>query len=327
MTRVRFGAAAAAVFASIGLGSGVESSSAQPFPSHAVRFIVPAPPGGGADILARTLGQRLTELWGQQFVIDNRAGAGGIVGTDVAAKAMPDGHTIVMAYTSHAINPGLYPKLPYDSIRDFTPVALVAQIPNVLAVHPSVQAKSVKELIALAKDKPGTLLYASAGSGTSTHLSAVLFKSMAVIDIVHVPYKGATPAFTDLVGGQVSLMFANMASSFPHVRAGRLRALAVTGSKRSMAAPDLPTIQEAALPGYEANAWFAVLAPRGTSSAVVSKLNGAINGIIETSDIREKLLAQGIEPMTSTPPELGRFLNAETVKWTRVVKESGARPD
>ncbi|MGZ5168505.1 MAG: tripartite tricarboxylate transporter substrate binding protein [Burkholderiales bacterium] len=311
----------------IALASAAASGIAQTFPSRAVRFIVPAPPGGGADILARTLGQRLGELWGQQFVIDNRSGAGGIVGTDLAAKALPDGHTILMAYTSHAINQGLYPKLPYDSIKDFAPIALVAQIPNVLALHPSVQAKSVKELIALAKDKPGTLLYASAGSGTSTHLSGALFNSMAKINMVHVPYKGATPAFTDLVGGQVSLMFANMASSFPHVRAGRLRALAVTGRKRSMAAPDLPTIDEAALPGYEANAWFAVLAPRATSATTIDKLNRAIVGIIEAPDVREKLLVQGVEPMTSTPVELGRFLASEIVKWTRVVKESGARPD
>jgi tripartite-type tricarboxylate transporter receptor subunit TctC len=321
------------VYTRLGLGFVIaalavsSATIAQTYPSRAVRFIVPAPPGGGTDILARTLGQRLGEMWGQQFVIDNRAGAGGIVGTDLAAKALPDGHTIVMAYTSHAINPGLYPKLPYDSIRDFAPIALIAQIPNVLALHPSVQAKSVKELIALAKDKPGTLLYASAGSGTSTHLSGVLFNSMAGINMVHVPYKGATPAFTDLVGGQVSLMFANMASSFPHVRAGRLRVLAVTGRKRSIAAPDLPTIDEAALPGYEANAWFAVLAPRATSAAIVDKLNRAIVGIIEAPDVREKLLAQGVEPMTSTPADLGRFLGAEIVKWTRVVKESGARPD
>jgi tripartite-type tricarboxylate transporter receptor subunit TctC len=302
-------------------------SLAQTYPARAVRFIVPAPPGGGADILARTLGQRLGDAWGQQFVVDNRAGAGGIVGTDLAAKALPDGHTIVMAYTSHAINPGLYRKLPYDSIRDFAPVALVAQIPNVLALHPSVPAKTVKELIALAKDKPATLLYASAGSGTSTHLAAVLFNSMAGLNMVHVPYKGATPAFADLMGGQVSLMFANMASSFPHVRAGRLRALAVTGKKRSAAAPDLPTIAEAALPGYEANAWFAVLAPRGTSTVIIDKLNQAIVGIVEALDVREKLLAQGVEPMTSTPAELGWFLASEIVKWTKVVKESGARAD
>jgi tripartite-type tricarboxylate transporter receptor subunit TctC len=302
-------------------------AAAQTYPTRAVRFIVPAPPGGGADILARTLGQRLGEMWGQQFVVDNRAGAGGIVGTDLAAKALPDGHTIVMAYTSHAINPGLYPKLPYDSIKDFAPVALVAQIPNVLALHPTVPAKSVNELIALAKDKPGTLLYASAGSGTSTHLAGALFNSMARVNMVHVPYKGATPAFTDLVGGQVSLMFANMASSFPHVRAGKLRALAVTGKTRSIAAPDLPTIDEAALPGYEANAWFAVLAPRATSAGIVDKLNRAIVAIVEAPDVRGKLLVQGVEPMTSTPADLGRFLSAEIVKWTRVVKESGARPD
>ena len=301
--------------------------AAQTYPTRAVRFIVPAPPGGGADILARTLGQRLGEMWGQQFVVDNRAGAGGIIGTDLAAKALPDGHTIVMAYTSHAINPGLYPKLPYDSIKDFAPIALVAQIPNVLALHPTVAAKSVKELIALAKEKPGTLLYASAGSGTSTHLAGALFNSMARVNMVHVPYKGASPAFGDLVGGQVSLMFANMASSFPHVRAGKLRALAVTGKKRSIAAPDLPTIDEAALPGYEANAWFAVFAPRATPAGIVDKLNRAVAAIVDAPDVREKLIAQGVEPMTSTPAELGRFLSAEIVKWTRVVKESGARPD
>lgn len=300
---------------------------AQPYPSRAVRFIVPAPPGGGADILTRTLGQRLGEAWGQQFVIDNRAGAGGIVGTELAAKALPDGHTIVMVYTSHAINPGLYRKLPYDSLKDFAPIAMVAQIPNVLALHPSVPAKSVKELIALAREKPGALLYASAGSGTSTHLAGALFNAMARLDMVHVPYKGASPAFTDLVGGQVSLMFANMASSFPHVRAGRLRALAVTGSKRSVAAPELPTIDEAALPGYEANAWFAVLGPRGMSAAIVEKLNRAIVGILESTDVRERLIAQGVEPMTSSPEELGRFLASQTVKWTRIVKESGARAD
>ena len=310
-----------------GLGIAATHAAAQTYPSRAVRFIVPAPPGGGADILARTLGQRLGETWGQQFVIDNRAGAGGIVGTELAANALPDGHTIVMVYTSHAINPGLHRKLPYDSLKDFAPVAMVAQIPNVLALHPSVPAKSVKELIALAREKPGTLLYASAGSGTSTHLAGALFNSMARLDMVHVPYKGATPAFTDLVGGQVSLMFANMASSFPHVRAGKLRALAVTGIKRSVAAPDLPTIDEAALPGYEANAWFAVLAPRGVSVAIAEKLNRAIVGILEASDVRERLLAQGVEPMTSSPEELSRFLAAQTVKWTRVVKESGARAD
>ncbi|HSQ04627.1 MAG TPA: tripartite tricarboxylate transporter substrate binding protein [Burkholderiales bacterium] len=300
---------------------------AQQFPSKPVRIIVPAPGGGGTDIFARTIAHRLTERWGQQVVVDNRPGAGGIIGSDIVAKSVADGHTLLMAFTSHVTNPSLQSKMPYDTLNDFAPVSMVAVVPSVLVLHSSVPARSVKELIALAKRKPGALNYASAGSGSATHLSAVLFEAMAGVTMVHVPYKGGGPALNDVLGGQVSLMFGNMASTLPHIKSGRLHALAVTSARRTPAAPELPTVAEAGLPGYEATAWFAMLAPAKTPRTVVDKINTEVTGALRLADVKERLANQGADTVPSTPDELGEYIRAELAKWSKVIRLSGAKAD
>jgi tripartite-type tricarboxylate transporter receptor subunit TctC len=300
---------------------------AQGYPVKPIRIVVPAPPGGGTDILSRTLAQKLGERLGQQVIVDNRPGASGMIGTDVVAKAAPDGYTLLMAYTSHVINPGLQPKIPYDTLNDFAPVSMVGVIPSVLVLHPSVPVRSVKELIALAKAKPGALNYASAGSGSATHLSGVLFGSMAGVNIVHVPYKGGAPALNDVLGGHVSFMFANLAPTVPHLKSGRLRALAVTSAKRTSAMPELPTMAEAGLRGYEATAWFALLAPAKTPAAVIGKLNAEAVSILQLPDVKERLASQGADTMPGSPAELDRYIRAEIPKWTKVIRESGARAE
>jgi tripartite-type tricarboxylate transporter receptor subunit TctC len=309
------------------LTAAAAAAQAQNYPARPVRLVVPAPPGGGTDILARTLAQKLAERLDQPFVVDNRAGGGGIIGSDVVAKAAADGYTLLMAFTSHVTNPSLQAKLPYDTLNDFAPVSMVAVVPSVLVLHPTVPAKSVRELIALARARPGTLNYASAGSGSATHLSAVLFSTMAGVTMVHVPYKGGGPALADLLGGQVSLMFGNMASTLPHIQSGRLRALAVTSAKRTPAAPELPTMAEAGLPGYEATAWFALLAPARTPAAVVKRLNAEVVAILQLPDVRQRLAGQGADVTPSTPAELDRYIRSELAKWATVIKASGARAE
>ncbi|MSP96832.1 MAG: tripartite tricarboxylate transporter substrate binding protein [Betaproteobacteria bacterium] len=304
------------------------SAAAQPnFPLKPIRFVVPYPPGGFTDILARVIGQKLFEGAGQPAVIENKGGGGSTIGTDLVAKSPPDGYTILMVAPDLAINTSLYAKLPYDAARDFAPVTQVAWGPIALVVHPSVSAASLAEFIALAKTTPRALNYASGGNGTAGHLAMELFKTTAGISLVHVPYKGIAPAGTDLLSGQVSLMFLQMALARPHILSGRLRALAVAGGQRSAALPDVPTLAEAGLPGVEVNPWFGVVAPAGTPPDIVARLSVEIGRIMRLAEVRERISAQGGEPVSSTPEEFRAFVKAEIVKWAGVVKASGARVD
>jgi len=303
-------------------------AGAQTYPSQPIKMIVPFTAGGTTDILARTIGQKLAEAWRQPVIVENKPGAGGNIGADAVAKAKPDGYTILMGTIgTQSINASLYAKMPYDAAKDFAPVTLVAMVPNVLVVNPGVPAKSVAELIALAKAKPGQLNFASSSTGGSPHLSGEMFKQMTGADIVHVPYKGSAPAITDLLGGQVSLMFDNLPSALPQVKAGKLRALGVTSARRSQAAPEIPTIAESGVPGYEVDSWFGILAPAGTPKEVVGKLNAEIARILQMPDVRQRLQEQGAEPVGGTPEQFADHIRKETVKWARVVKASGAKAD
>jgi tripartite-type tricarboxylate transporter receptor subunit TctC len=297
-----------------------------PFPGKPIRIVVPFPPGGATDILARAAGQRMQDAWGQPVVIDNRPGAGGNIGSELVAKSPPDGYTLLMGTVgTHAINASLYAKMPYDHVKDFVPVVLVAGVPNVLVVHPSVPANSVQELIAYAKANPGKLNFASSGAGTSIHLSGELFKTMTGVQIQHVPYKGSAPAVSDLLGGQVQMMFDNLPPSLPHVKAGKLRALAVTTSTRAPALPDVPTMSEAGVTGFEASSWFGLLAPAGTPREIVAKINAEVAKWLATPEAKEKLAAQGANAIGGPPEDFAKHIAAETAKWAKVVKESGAK--
>ncbi len=301
---------------------------AQTYPARPIRFVVAFPPGGTTDLLARTIGQRLGDTFNQQVIVDNRGGAGGNIGTDIVAKALPDGYTILMGSVGPlAINGSLMGKLPFDPLRDFAPITLSDATPNVLVVHPSLAANSVKEFIALAKARPGRVIFASSGLGTPAHLAGELFNSMAGVKMVHVPYKGGVAALIDLMAGQVQLMFSTMPPALPHVKTGRLKALAVTSARRSPTMPELPTISEAALPGFEAITWHGVLVPAGTSKAIVSKLHGEIVKILRSPEVKERLAAQGAEAVSNTPEQFAAYIRSETVKWAKVVRDSGARAD
>ena len=302
--------------------------AADAYPAKPVRFVVAFPPGGGTDIIARAIAQKLAERIAQQVVVDNRPGAGGNIGTDIVAKSAPDGYTMLMGSAGPlAINASLFGKMPFDPIKDLAPVTLAASTPNVLVVHPSLRVATVKELIALARARPGEINFASSGHGTPAHLAGELFNSMAGVKMVHVPYKGAAPALADLLGGQVQLMFSTMPPALPHVKDGKLRALAVTSAKRSPAAPDLPTLDEIALPGFEANTWHGVVVPAGTPATIVARLNREIVAILHLPDVVERLSGQGAEAVGSTPEEFAAYIRAETVKWARVVRESGAKAE
>lgn len=315
--------AAAAMFA-VSAGSAL----ANDYPTKPIRLVVPFAAAGTTDFLARAIAQKLGSNLGTSVVVDNRPGAGGNIGSDIVAKSEPDGYTLLLGTVgTHAINASLYKKMPYDTVKDFAPVTLVASVPNMVVVHPSVPAKSIKELIALAKAKPGSLSFGSSGSGSSIHLSGELFKSMAGVDMLHVPYKGSGPAVSDLIGGQINMMFDNMPSSLPHVKAGRLRAIAVTSAKRSPAMPDLPTVAESGVPGYESVAWFGVLAPAGTPPALVKKLNAEIVKVLKSPDVAQRLASQGAEPVYNTPEEFSALIKTEMVKWAKVIKASGAQVD
>jgi len=304
------------------------NACAQSYPSKQLRFVVPFPPGGPADILSRTIGQNLSESWGQQVVIDNRAGAGGNIGAEIVAKAPPDGYTMLMGFVgTHAINSSLYRSMPFDAVKDFEPVALVAMVTIILVVHPSVPVKTVKELIALAKAKPGELSFGSPGNGTPQHLAGELFNTMTGVKMVHVPYKGAVPALTDLLGGRLSMIFSSMPPALPHLQSGKLRALGVTSSARSPAAPDVPTIAQSGLKGYEVINWYGVLVPAKTPKEIVGKLNGEVVGIMNLPAVKERLAAQGAETYTSTPEKFAEMIKSETEKWAKVVKFSGAQLD
>jgi len=312
--------------ASVGLS--MPPASAADYPTKPIRLVVPFPPGGTTDILARAVAQKLSETWNQQVIVDNRPGAGGNIGSDLVAKAAPDGYTLVMGTVgTHAINPNLYAKMPYDHVKDFAPVILVAGVPNVLVVNPSLPVHSVKELIDYAKANPGKLNFASSGNGTSIHLSGELFKTMAGVQMTHVPYKGSSPALADLMGGQVQLMFDNLPSSLGLIKGGKLRAIAVTSATRAAALPDVPTIAESGLPGFEASSWFGVLAPAATPHEIVAKLNGTIALWLATPEAKEKLLAQGAIAAGGSPEDFARHIDRETAKWAKVVKASGAHID
>jgi len=313
--------------AAIITGIAAISAFAQDYPSKPVRIVVPFAPGGGTDLSARVIAQKLSESLGANFVVDNRPGAAGIVGTEMIAKSKPDGYALLVVSSSHAINPAMYPKLPYDTARDFVPISLLLSGPSLVVAHPSLPAKNARELIALAKAKPGTLTFASAGHGTPPHMAGELFRALAGIDLVHIPYKGNGPAYTDLMAGQVSLMFPNIATSLPYVRSGRMRALGVGSKTRSAIAPEIPTINESGLPGYEMSSWFGLLAPAGTPVAIVARLQQEIARIFKHPDVREKLLAQGVEPVGGTPQEFTAFLHNETTQWAKVIKSSGLKPE
>ena len=294
--------------------------AAEAYPVRPIRFIVPFPPGGGADTLARTVGQKLGEAWGQQVVVDNRPGGATNIAAEVAAHAAPDGYTLLETVLAHAVNASLYPKLGYNLQRDFTPVIFMATIPNILTVNPAVPVKSTRELIDYARMRPGQLNYASTGNGGPQHLGMELFKTLTGVQITHVPYKGAAPAHADLVSGQVQVMFANMLSSLPLIRAGRLRALAVSSAKRSPVTPELPTVADSGAPGFESGSWFGISAPARTPRAVVDKLNAETNRILKIQELRDRLGAEGADFVGGTPEAYGAFLREEIDKWAKVVK-------
>jgi tripartite-type tricarboxylate transporter receptor subunit TctC len=299
---------------------------AQEFPQKTVRFIVPFPPGGATDGLARILAERMTEAWRQQVVIDNRAGAGGNIGAELAAKAPADGHTIIIVGLSHAANLSLYSRLSYHPVRDFAPVSQVVSIHTFLVSHPSLPVKSVKELLALAKASPGSLNYASGGNGSSPHMAMELFKSLAKVDLVHVPYKG-TQSVIGILRGEAALLFENLISVGSHVQSGKLRALAVGSSKRSSALPDVPTVAEAGVPGYDMVLWFGVLAPTGTPAGAVNAIHREIVNTAKAPDVRSRLAAQGADLVATAPGEFDAFIKSEIAKWARVVKENGLKVD
>jgi len=303
------------------------AQTATPYPTRAVRIVVPFPPGGGTDIISRTVAQKLNEVWGQPVIVDNRAGANGVIGTDLVAKAKPDGYTLGVVIANHGINPALYSKLPYDSLRDFSPVTLMAQYPYILTVHPSLPARSVKEFIALAKARPGALSYASSGNGSGPHLGMELFKSAAKVDIVHVPYKGASPANTDLLAGQVQVMFNNFLAAMPFIKSDRLRVLAVTTSTRSKVMPELPTLAESGLPGFDVKSYYALLAPAGTPPAIVTRIQGDTAAVLRIPAVNQRLSAEGAEPVGSTPEALTKLLEAEIQKWSKVIREAQVKPE
>lgn len=300
--------------------------SAQTYPAKPVRVVVAFAVGGTTDILARLYSQKLSVNLGQQFVVDNRAGAGGTMGTEAVAKSPPDGYTLKLGSTSSvAVSPNLYPKLSFDVMRDLTPVAQVASAPIVLAMHPSVPAKNMRELIALARAKPGQINIASSGNGSSLHLCAEYLKYLAKIDLVHVPYKGVGPALPDLVGGQVQLLFSDMAPFVPFVKAGKLRVLAVSTAKRSRLYPDLPTIAESGVPGYDLSGWYGVLVPSGTPRPIVDRLHAEFMKAMRAPDMAERYATLGLEPVESTPEQFGAYIRAELAKWGDIVKRSGTR--
>jgi len=300
-------------------------AQAQNYPTRPIRILVPSTPGGSVDTLARTISPKLSEKWGQQVVVDNRAGAGGAIAGEMLAKAPPDGYTLMMGTIAATATNVSLQKTNYDPIKDFAPITLVATQNLMLVIHPSVPAKSVKELIAVAKAKPGQLSFASAGNGTGGHLSGELFKLLAGIDLVHIPYKGVAPALIDVVAGQVSMTFASLISGTPHYKSGRLRALAVTGAKRSVALPELPTMQEAGVKDYESATWYGMLAPAGTPRDIVNKLNTEIVAILRQPEINDRLSQEGAEPVGNTPQQFGAHIKSEIEKWRKVIRAAGIK--
>ena len=303
------------------------AARAQSYPEHPIRFVVPYPPGGGTDVIARIVQGKLQTALGQNIVIDNKGGAGGSVGTDVVAKAPHDGYTVLFTLNSHTVNPAIYAKLPFDTLKDFEPVGTVASLPQILVAHPQFPANSVAELIALAKVKPGTLSYASVGVGSPGHLAGELFKLRTGTQMTHVPYRGGGPAVTDVMGGQVPLLWVSIPAAAQFVKSGKLKALGVSTLKRSAAFPDVPTLQEAGVPDFEVDSWYAMFVPAKTPKAVIDKLNRALNTTLQDPEVREKLLAQGSEAVGGTPEALGRTVDVELVKWARLAKDASIKAE
>jgi tripartite-type tricarboxylate transporter receptor subunit TctC len=303
------------------------SAFAQTYPTRPIRLIVPSSPGGGTDITARIIAPDLGKLLGQQVVVENRAGAGTMIGGDAVAKSPPDGYTLLMGVSTLAINPAIYRKVPYDALRDLAPITQAVALPNVIVGHPALPARNVKELVALARSRPGELNFSSAGVGTSPHLSVELFLTMTKTRMVHVPYKGSGPAATDLIAGQVQVMAPNMLTAYPHIKTGRMRAYGVTSLKRAAGAPEIPTVAEAGVPGYEAVQWYGVLAPANTPRAIVTRLHGEIAKVLRQPNVLALLSKDGAEPVGSTPEQFAAFIKAETVKWAKVVSDAGIPPE
>jgi tripartite-type tricarboxylate transporter receptor subunit TctC len=303
------------------------SVQAQQYPSRPLRVVVPFAPGGAVDLVARTVAPRLSDALAQPVVVDNRGGAGGTIGTDIVAKARPDGHTLLVASMGVAVNAVLYPKLPYDTVKDLAPVTSLGEQPNIVVIHPSLSARSIGELITQAKARPGQISYASGGVGSNTHLVTLLFLQMAKVEMLHVPYKGLGPAIADLVGGQVQLAVSNVSTALPHVKSGRLRLLAVTSARRFPLFPDTPTVSESGVPGYESSGWYGLWATAGTPSSVLAALNKEVTKILDTPAIKEQFSAQGLQPIPTSPEAFGKRLREEIRKWGPVVKASGAKPE
>ncbi|SNT18954.1 Tripartite-type tricarboxylate transporter, receptor component TctC [Noviherbaspirillum humi] len=315
-------AAGATLLAALSLGA-----SAQSYPAKPVRIVVTYPPGGGADVMARLIAEKLTASLGQTFVVENKPGASGQIGAQSVLQAPADGYTLMVDASSYAVNPALFPKLPYNPRKAFAPISLLALFPNVLVVHPSFPANSVKELVAMAKAKPGEINYASSGNGSAQHLAAELFKQQAGIDMQHVPYKGGGPAMTDVMAGQVPVFFANMASSMGHIKGGKLKPLAATGAKRAQAMPNLPTVSESGVPGYEVYEWNVLFAPAGTPVEIVNKLSAELTKVLNAKDVRDRIAALGGEVAAKTPQETAAFLDQQMVKWEKVVKAGNIKVD
>ena len=297
------------------------------FPTKPVRIVVPFPAGGPSDILTRLMQPKLADMWGQQVIVDNRPGGGTVIGTDVVAKSPPDGHTVAMIYTGHATNPGLHKALPYDTLRDFSAVTLGTTLPLILATHPSIPASSVKTLIALAKAKPRELAYATSGNGSTGHLAGEMFKSVTRIDLMHVPYRGSQPAITDTLGGQVAMTFDGLPAGLPYVKAGRLKGIALTSLARSPQLPEVPTIAESGYSGFEAVAWFGVIAPSKTPRSVITQMSADMVKALQMPDVRNKLVEMGYTPVANTPEQFEQFIRAEIAKWGKVIKEAGIQLD
>ena len=314
-------------FATLGSVLPAVAADASGYPNKTIRIVVPFPPGGIGDVMSRVFGQKFTDSWNQPVVVENRTGAGGTIGAEIVAKSPPDGYTLVMGNVgTHAVNVSLFSKLPFDPIRDFAPVALVVEADGLLVLHPSIPAKTVKDLIALARARPGQLAYASAGNGTAGHLAGELFKILAKIDLVHIPYKGNVPAITDLVGGQTAMLFATMPTAMPLARAGKLHALAVTGAQRNPAAPGLPAMAET-LPGFEVTNWIALFAPAGTPADIVAKLNTEVMRIMRLPEVQARLVTEGAKSRPNTPAEFAVFVKAEMTKWGKVIRDAGVHVD